>query len=265
MSSPSITPAPPQWPYCAHGAGPTDPVGCRGIHVPNHTACLAHLTDLDRNAYLATLTTGTEIDHRGTLFTAQLLGALLDALQDPTTQCAHFQSARFDEAQFFGVADFEGARFSGHAYFGGAQFASEAWFGEAQFSGDVEFAKARFSGNAVFVTARFSAAAHLREARFSGMAGFTLARLSGHAGFGEAQFSEMAWFNGACFSDDAMFAMAQFSSNVWFSDAQFEGAQTLDPLDSRTATCRRPTTCTCGRTGRTPRSARAGPAPACSC
>jgi hypothetical protein len=78
--------------------------------VPNHTACLAHLTDLDRNAYLATLATGTEIDHLGTPFTAQLLGAL----QDPSTQCAHFQSAWFDEAQFFGVADFKGARFSGN-------------------------------------------------------------------------------------------------------------------------------------------------------
>ncbi|MEU6541615.1 hypothetical protein [Streptomyces sp. NPDC047000] len=40
---------PPSWSYCGHGADPaTDPVGCRGIHVPGHTACLAHLADADR-------------------------------------------------------------------------------------------------------------------------------------------------------------------------------------------------------------------------
>lgn len=61
----STPPATPSWPYCAHGADPaTDPVGCRGIHVPGHTACLAHLTDADRDTYLAGLTPGANVDHR---------------------------------------------------------------------------------------------------------------------------------------------------------------------------------------------------------
>ncbi|MET9116714.1 hypothetical protein ABZX38_21340 [Streptomyces longwoodensis] len=72
----------PSWPHCAYGADPTaDPVGCRGIHVPGHTACLAHLAAADRDAYLASLTPGADIDHRGTTFTA----SLLNAVRDPTT------------------------------------------------------------------------------------------------------------------------------------------------------------------------------------
>jgi hypothetical protein len=66
MTHPS--PEPPPWPHCSHGAAPEDPVGCRGIHVPGQSACLAHLTDTDRDAYLATLTPGSDIDKRGTPF-----------------------------------------------------------------------------------------------------------------------------------------------------------------------------------------------------
>lgn len=82
MSTPH--PPAPSWPQFAHGAEPaTDPVGCRGIHVPGHTACLAHLADTDRDAYLAGLAPGASIDHRGTTFTDALLTALLNALRDP--------------------------------------------------------------------------------------------------------------------------------------------------------------------------------------
>ncbi|MEU5116667.1 hypothetical protein AB0G64_34845 [Streptomyces longwoodensis] len=68
----------PAWPHCAHGADPAaDPVGCRGINVPGHTACFAHLADPDRNAYLSSLSPGASIDHRGITFTAPLLNVLL--------------------------------------------------------------------------------------------------------------------------------------------------------------------------------------------
>jgi hypothetical protein len=80
MSAPS---AAPYWTHCAHAAG--DPVGCRDVHVAGHTACLAHLADADRDAYLAGLTPGASIDHRGTTFTDSLLTALLNALRDPAT------------------------------------------------------------------------------------------------------------------------------------------------------------------------------------
>ncbi|MFD7409341.1 hypothetical protein ACFV7R_43465 [Streptomyces sp. NPDC059866] len=39
-------------------------------HFTGHTACLAHLDDTDRDAYLTSLTPGAEIDHRGTPFTS---------------------------------------------------------------------------------------------------------------------------------------------------------------------------------------------------
>lgn len=71
MTHPSLTPspAPPRWPHCGHGSSPEDPIGCCGIRIAGHTACFAHLTDTDRDTYLAGLTFGADIDHRGTPFT----------------------------------------------------------------------------------------------------------------------------------------------------------------------------------------------------
>lgn len=88
------TSEPPAWPHCAQGADPaTDPVGCRGIHVPGHTACLAHLTDTERDAYLTGLTPGDSTDHRATTFTELLLLALLNALRDPATEIVRLGNA----------------------------------------------------------------------------------------------------------------------------------------------------------------------------
>ncbi|WP_348638477.1 pentapeptide repeat-containing protein [Streptomyces sp. HYC2] len=140
--SPSPTPVPraPSWPYCAHGANPaTDPVGCRGIHVPGHTACLAHLADADRDAYLASLTPGTDIDHRGTTFTGPLLDALLDALRDPATGHPRLGYARFEWATFQGDARFESATFQGDALFESATFQGGAGFNAATFQDDSSF------------------------------------------------------------------------------------------------------------------------------
>ncbi|WP_234313233.1 MULTISPECIES: hypothetical protein [Streptomyces] len=95
------TPVPPPWPHCAHGADPAaDPIGCRGIHVPGHTACLAHLAHTDRHAYLTDLAPGTDIDHRGTTFTPSLLQALLNAVHDLSTGVTRFGNAQFDSATF---------------------------------------------------------------------------------------------------------------------------------------------------------------------
>ncbi|MEV7346786.1 pentapeptide repeat-containing protein [Streptomyces sp. NPDC093544] len=243
---PARTPWAPSWPHCAQGADPaTDPVGCRGIHVPGHTVCLAHLADPDRTAYLAGLTPGADIDHRGTSFTAPLLTALFDVLRDPTTGSPHFGEALFTEAQFSGRANFSGARFSRTAEFRDAQFSSDAWFGTnpwspdtrdfdgAQFSGHASFDGARFSGHAEFGEAQFSSAG-FGEAQFSEQAGFggahfssawfALARFSEDAYFGMAKFSELAEFSHARFSGDGVFNWAQFSGDVHFGGAQFSGA-----------------------------------------
>ncbi|MDN3271928.1 pentapeptide repeat-containing protein [Streptomyces sp. MA15] len=129
---PSSTP--PDWPHCGQGADPAaDPVGCRGVHVPGHTACLAHLADTGRDAYLNGLTPGTDIDHRSTPFTEDLLHRLLTALHDPTTGEPQIGTARFDGATFTGTAGFDGATFTGIAGFGGATFTGDARFEGARF------------------------------------------------------------------------------------------------------------------------------------
>ncbi|MES9523788.1 pentapeptide repeat-containing protein [Streptomyces capoamus] len=239
--------SPPFWPHCGHGADPaTDPIGCRGIEVPSHTACLAHLTDTDRTAYLAGLAPGAAIDHRATTFTQALLETLLNALTDPTTSKPHLGPARFDGAQFSGAAHFDGAQFSGAAHFDGAQFSS-AWFDEAHFSGTAVFRGARFSDAAHFGGAQFSGAAHFGGAQlhsaafdrtqFSAAAWFSRAQFSG-AGFSRAQFSDAALFGGAQFSGAAQFGGAQFSSaavfdrtqfsSAWFGGTQFSGTARFD-------------------------------------
>jgi hypothetical protein len=113
--APSATP--PGWPHCGHGATTEDPVGCRGVHVSGQTTCLAHLADADRDAYLAGLTPGADIDHRGTPFTELLLGALLDALRDPATGHPRLGDARFDSATFEGDARFDSVTLQGGTWF----------------------------------------------------------------------------------------------------------------------------------------------------
>ncbi|WP_369228848.1 pentapeptide repeat-containing protein [Streptomyces sp. R21] len=218
------TPSPPSWPHCGHGADPaTDPVGCPGIHIPGHTACLAHLTDTDRTAYLTGLAPGASIDHRGTPFTQDLLEALLNALRDPTTNTPHIGNARFDGARFCGTAEFGEAWFSGDAWFGRAQFSRTAGFGGARFSGDAWFVGARFADTAGFIEARFSGDAWFGGARFSGDAWFGGARFSGDAWFGGARFAGDAWFGEARFASTAGFGGARFSGDAGFGGAQFSG------------------------------------------
>ncbi|MGW4441975.1 pentapeptide repeat-containing protein [Streptomyces sp. NPDC004682] len=230
-TSPALSP--PSWPYCAHVADPNaDPVGCRGIRVPGQTSCLAHLSDTDRGAYLAGLTPGASIDHRGTSFPEDLLDQLLSALRDPTTGELQVGTAKFDEAQFTGpAAAFSRAQFSGSVRFNGAHFCGDAEFLGVQFSGDAEFTRAQFSGLAWF-----------SEAQFSGKANFIMAQFSRPAGFLEAKFTDAAVFNGAKFTRDATYHSAQFSGdasfhetlfagdNADFSGARFEAKAVLGPL-----------------------------------
>ncbi|WP_415962019.1 pentapeptide repeat-containing protein [Streptomyces sp. 021-4] len=224
MTAPPPPTAAPSWPHCAHDADPvTDPVGCRGIHVPGHTACLAHLCDADRTAYLTGLAPGTDIDHCGTPFTQDLLSQLLTALIDPTTRLPHFGHAWFGGAQFTGDARFGGAQFTGDAWFGEAQFTGEAWFGGAQFTGDARFNGAQFTGEAWFGGAQFTGDARFNGAQFTGEAWFGGAQFTGDAWFDGAQFTGDAWFDGAQFTGHARFDGAQFTGHARFGGAQFTG------------------------------------------
>ncbi|MDH6221439.1 pentapeptide repeat-containing protein [Streptomyces pseudovenezuelae] len=191
MTHPSPAPslAPPDWPHCGHGTTSEDPVGCRGIHVPGHTACLAHLTDLDRGAYLAGLAPGSDIDHCGTAFTEPLLGALLDALRDPAT---------------------------GHPCFG------SAWFNSVTFQGAARFESATFQDTAQFNSATFHGPAEFDSATFQDSAEFDMAIFQGTANFKSATFQDTAWFDSATFSGDTEFALATSTNRAWFRRARFE-------------------------------------------
>ncbi|MFE1947115.1 pentapeptide repeat-containing protein [Streptomyces massasporeus] len=209
------------WLCCGHGADAEDLVGCRGVQVPGHIACLAHLTETDRDTYLDGLTPGADIDHRGTPFTEPLLEALLRALHDPTIGKPHFGASAFQEAQFYGDASFREAQFSGTASFHRAEFFGDAVFVDARFLGDAGFHRAQFSGDALFDEARFSGDAEFDEVQFSGEARFYVAQFSGHTSYDAAQFSGDARFYMAKFSGEARFRMSQFSGDVWLHAAQF--------------------------------------------
>ncbi|MFI9155682.1 pentapeptide repeat-containing protein [Streptomyces sp. NPDC053367] len=228
------TSEPPAWPHCAHGATPAaDPVGCRGIHVPGHTACLAHLADADRDAYLAGLIPGASIDHRGTTFDDYLLDALLSALRDPATGNPHLGNAEFLWATFEGIAEFESATFESdagfqwatfksYAGFKSATFESGAGFGAATFKDYAEFESATFKGAARFELAAFEDIAEFESATFESDAGFQWATFKGAARFESATFESMAGFGAATFKGIAAYESATFKGAARFESATFE-------------------------------------------
>ncbi|MEV5526334.1 pentapeptide repeat-containing protein [Streptomyces prunicolor] len=242
--SPEPSPTPPIWPHCGEDPSPERPFGCRGIHVPGHTACLAHLADTDRDAYLAGVTPGTDIDHRGTSFTQPLLDALLAALRDPATGHPRIGVAGFESATFEGVAGFGLATFKGNAEFGSATFKDDAGFESATFESFARFESATFERNALFesatfernawfgsatferdalfVSATFKRYAGFGSATFEGVAGFGSATFEGVAGFVSATFEDVAGFGSATFKRYAGFGSATFKGNAGFGSATFE-------------------------------------------
>ncbi|MFJ2651433.1 pentapeptide repeat-containing protein [Streptomyces sp. NPDC087420] len=164
------------------------------------TACLAHLDDAGRGAYLAGLSPGAGVDHRGTTFTQPLLDALLGALRDPGTGQARFGDALFDSATFEG----------------------DAWFGSAVFEGDVRFRSATFEGIALFDSATFKGGAEFGAAAFGSIALFHSVVFEGDARFGSVTFEGDTWFQSATFRSDAWFRSATFQGDTGFESAIFE-------------------------------------------
>ncbi|MFE7051295.1 pentapeptide repeat-containing protein [Streptomyces californicus] len=214
---------PPSWQHCRHDATQVDSVGCRGIHVTGHTACLAHLADTDRNAYLNALTPGADIDHRGTPFTEDLLHRLLTALHDPTTRQAHIGNAWFDGATFTGNAVFGGATFTGDARFDRVTFTSDAVFGGATFTANTRFNGATFTGDARFGEVAFTGDARFHGVTFTGDARFEEATFTGNAWFDRVTFTSDAWFDRVTFTGDARFDRVTFTGDARFDRVTFTG------------------------------------------
>lgn len=87
------------------------------------------MADADREAYLATLSPGVDIDHRGTPCTEELLNRLLAPLRDPATGHPRLGTARFDSATFQSDIWFEAATFERDAEFVRAVFEQSATLG----------------------------------------------------------------------------------------------------------------------------------------
>ncbi|MER5227577.1 pentapeptide repeat-containing protein [Streptomyces flaveus] len=220
--SPELAPTPPDWPYCGHGTTPEDPVGCCGIHVSGHTACLAHLGEADHDAYLAGLAPGADIDHRGTTFTQPLLDALLNALRDPATGHPRLGGAWFDSATFKDVARFDSAVFKGCAWFESVTFNDVARFGSVTFGHVAGFDSSTFKSNAWYESVTFERDAWFRTATFQRNAGFGLAVFKGVAGFRSVTFQRGALFESATFESDAGFESATFGRGARFESATFK-------------------------------------------
>ncbi|MFI6340778.1 pentapeptide repeat-containing protein [Streptomyces sp. NPDC050535] len=197
--------------------------GCRGVNVPGRTACLTHLAAAERDAYLASLTPSSSIDHRGTSFTPRLLRDLINALRDPATRRCRIGTARFESATFEGDAWFQGVIFEGEAHFGSATFEGDAWFEEATFEGDAWFHAAIFTGDAHFGSSDFTGNAHFALTVFKGNAHFELTACKGDASFSSAAFKADAEFGRASFESDAHFGSVTFNGTARFLQAKFEG------------------------------------------
>jgi uncharacterized protein YjbI with pentapeptide repeats len=226
---------PPPYPHCGRTANSSDPVGCRGRRVPRlrsegqeaeselYEACLAHLNESDRGAYLASLRPGSNLDHRGTTLHATLLADLLDAVREPTDRQPHLGVAHFGQATFKGDAFFGEARFKGNALFDEATFEGDAGFRGATFEGGTRFHRATFKGDAGFREATFKGNALFDEATFEGDAGFRVTTIEGKIRFHRTMFKRDAGFRSATFEGDAWFYGATFEGDAWFYGATFEG------------------------------------------
>ncbi|MFB6480486.1 pentapeptide repeat-containing protein [Streptomyces virginiae] len=201
--------------------------------MPGHTECLAHVTDADRDTYLAGLAPGSSVDHRGTTFTQALLAALLGACHDPTTGHPRLGAARFGAATFEGVADFGAVTFDGDADFGTATFKGDATFTAATFEGGAglryatfmthaRFGSATFNRGVLFRSATFNGFANFRSATFKDTSSFRLATFKHHITFAEATF-ERGSFQSTTFEDDADFTSATFERGADFGSTIFEG------------------------------------------
>ncbi|MEE4492689.1 pentapeptide repeat-containing protein [Streptomyces sp. BE230] len=222
--SPTPTPAPAPSPgqICGYGVNLNAGfAGCSGTLVPGQTRCLAHIADAGRDAYLAELTPGDDIDHRETPFTEALLDALREALYDPAAERPRFGNADFRGAQFADVARFNDAHFSALADFVGAKFRSGAIFSQAQFAAGADFNKAQITGGANFDHAHIAEGANFHRVQVSGGISFYETQLSGSIWFSDARLAGGAYFTRAQFSGETLFDRAEFSGDFTFHGAKF--------------------------------------------
>ncbi|MFJ2160133.1 pentapeptide repeat-containing protein [Streptomyces sp. NPDC087856] len=195
-----------------------------------YSTCLAHLNESERDAYLAGLTSGADVDHRGTTLTAPLLQALFQALQNPTSGRPTFGVTRFDEAVFTDTTFLSKAKFTSVTIFKRAIFNGSIFFVESSFTEDTIFSEAKFNDSCIFTETEFTAGAFFGEVQFKKGAIFLQAAFNGAARFEKAVFSAHAGFSEAHFSGDVNFSGTRFAEDLSFSEAVFKSNSVIGPL-----------------------------------
>ncbi|MFC8433951.1 pentapeptide repeat-containing protein [Streptomyces sp. NPDC057253] len=221
MTDPQATSLRIEWQHCGYGADESGAHGCLGAQVSAYEECLAHLDEGARQAYLASLRPGEDVDHRGTLFSQSLFAELLDAVSEGDGR-AYFRKALFDAAEFEGDVNLANATFHGEAAFRRVRFHGKAVFSETQFRDISSFKGSTFASSAHFPSAQFAKPARFSGVKFLGHAGFNRSRFSNVARFDSAEFSDVATFTKAVFSHDANFSGARFAWPSRFIEAHFD-------------------------------------------
>ncbi|MEU7315655.1 pentapeptide repeat-containing protein [Streptomyces sp. NPDC007083] len=198
----------PPWDQCGTGADQQDPVGCRGIRVGTYSACLTHLEAEERDAALADLRPGADLDLRGTDLGAPLLNRISAALRPDAGAGPRFGAVSFAGARLAPGADFRSAVFEGDADFSSATFTGYGDFSSSTFTGGADFSSATFAAGAVFSSAAFHGRVHLIDAHFADSVSFR--RVSFHS---PVQLGPLVCAE-AVFLDDAVF---QGRADLWFS------------------------------------------------
>ncbi|MFH8370931.1 SAV_2336 N-terminal domain-related protein [Streptomyces sp. NPDC018031] len=219
----------PPWPHCGLDASDRDPVGCRGVRVPGHPRCLAHLTPDQRAAHLSGLGPGDAVDVSGTELTAGVLAELLHALRDPAGGWARFGAADFTEAVFEG-AGFSGAHFSGSVTMDGATFHGATRFDRASFLGPARLRGATFHGGVSFHAALFMDRAAFDHMTVHGPTDFGRAVFQHHFTVTHATCHGPADFRRAVFRGTMDAAHSTIHNDLDCSEAVFEGPASFDRI-----------------------------------
>ncbi|MFE2323866.1 SAV_2336 N-terminal domain-related protein, partial [Streptomyces sp. NPDC059385] len=209
------------WQRCDHVSEYAD--WCRGITLPGHGRCLAHVESAERAAYLTTLAPGAALDFRGTTFAPGLLGQLLRAVTEPGSGRVRVGRADFDRARFVDDWYTVQAEFTGSASFSRAVFERRAVFTGSTFVGRTSFDGSTFRYAAAFERSRFRAAATFRRARFGDGAGFSECDFSEDVSFARAVSDGPSDMNSAWVGGRADFERAVFREMVGLHDVAFAG------------------------------------------
>ncbi|WP_179272544.1 pentapeptide repeat-containing protein [Streptomyces sp. XY006] len=229
IPSPPPEVEPPDWQHCAVGADSSDPVGCRGLALAPHGRCLTHADSSQKDAFLASLSPGGNLDLRGTTVSEQLLDEVLHRFYDPTRQHKRFGDVDLTEAVIDGNANYGHSHFEGTAVFFMATFQDGAKFNDAVFNAYVSFENAILK-DAFFGRADFRDEAFFDGAHFERTAGFGLTVFSGATHFTDCTFHSAAFFSRATFRGPLEFWQSTIGGDIDFSNATFSNAPQIGPL-----------------------------------